>query len=112
VASLTDNTWQAGLTAGASMDIKALVKCAPRNTFVLQAHAGAIRGGDARHIMMPGGTQDHSHHTTAVTTDGGAPINMQFMDWNTSTSHQHEVARQYSSPVQFFEAGLSLAVRF
>ncbi len=113
VASLTDNTWQAGLTAGASLDIKALVKSAPSNTFVLQANVGAIRGGDAAHIMPPTtGTTAHSHHAATATPADGSPINLQFVDYNSSTQHQHEVARQYASPVQFFEAGLSLAVRF
>lgn len=113
VVSLTDNTWQAGVTAGASLDLKAIVKSAPRNTFVLQANVGAIRGGDAAHIM-PSGTSSaaHSHHATAATASDGAPVNLQFMDYNTSTQHAHEVARQYTSPVHFFEAGLSLAVRF
>lgn len=112
VAALTDNTWQAGLTAGASMDMKAIFKGAPRNTFVLQAHAGAIRGGDVKHYMMPDESIGaHSHHTMTA-SDGYTPVNMQFMDWTTNTQHAHEVAREYTTPVQFFEAGLSLAIRF
>lgn len=115
IASRSDNTWQAGLTAGASMDIKALVKSAPRNTFLLQAHAGAIRGGNAAHIMPANNSSStgHSHHGGAA-SDESVPVNMQFIDYTGSntTSHSHQVAREYSSPVQFFEAGLSLAVRF
>lgn len=113
VASLTDNTWQAGLSAGASLDLKALVKSAPRNTFVLQANIGAVRGGDAKHIMPPAdGNTGHSHHGTATTTATGTPIDIQFIDYNTNISHSHPVATEYTSPVQFLEAGLSLAVRF
>lgn len=114
IASRSDNTWQAGANVGATMDIKALVKSSPRNTFLLQAHAGAIRGGKAAHIMPAGSAAaGHSHHATSA-TDGGAPVEMQFVDYSNGAtqSHRHEVAREYSSPVQFFEAGLSLAVRF
>jgi hypothetical protein len=112
VASRTDNTWQAGLTAGASLDIKALVKSLPSNTFVLQGHIGAIHGGDVAHIMAPSASADaHSHHANTTVTDG-VPVNMQFMDWNTNQSHAHEVAREYTTPIRFFEAGVSLAVRF
>jgi hypothetical protein len=116
IVSRSDNTWQAGLTTGATMDMKALVKSAPRNTFLIQANLGAIRGGNAAHIMpASSGSTGHSHHGTAATGDG-TPVNLQFIDYNNSTAapttHMHEVARVYASPIRFFEAGLSLAVRF
>ena len=114
IASRSDNTWQAGINAGASLDIKALVKSAPRNTFLLQAHAGAIRGGKAAHIMPTSGnnaTSGHSHHGGA-SSGSETPVELQFIDYNSNSTHRHSVATEYTSPLQSFEAGLSLAVRF
>jgi hypothetical protein len=107
---ISDYTGQGGAEAGANFDLASFCRKMPRNTFMLQARAGYIYGGKVDYINVKKSESAPGHSHT--TSGDGTPIQMQFVNLSTSEQHMHEVARVYTSPLQYMEAGVSLVVRF
>ena len=111
---ISDYTWTAGVRTGANLDMHSLIKKMPKQSFFLQTYVGYVQGGNVDYINIKNTTtDDHTAHSHAATTaDGGRPVDVRFVNLQTGTQHSHEVARVYTSPVQFLECGVSMVLRF
>jgi hypothetical protein len=111
---IADHTWTAGVRTGANVDMRYFVKKLPAQSLMIQPYVGFVQGGTVDYINVRNTTtDDHTSHGQAATTaDGGKPLDIRFVNLQTGTQHSHEVARVYTSPVQFLECGISLVMRF
>lgn len=108
---ISDHTWLIGVRTGANIDMSLFFKRMNNRTFFFQPYAGFIQGGNVDYINVNNTTEDdHSTHGT-TSADGSTPLDLRFVNLQTGLEHSHEVARVYTSPMQFFECGFSFVVR-
>lgn len=110
---ISDHTWLVGARTGANIDMSLFFKKMNDQFFFIQPYVGFVQGGKVDYINVSRTTQDdHSGHGQSTTTpDGGTPLDVRFVNLQTGLQHSHEVARVYTSPMQFFETGISFVIR-
>lgn len=110
---ISDHTWTAGVRTGANVDLHGFFSKLQSKTFMIQAYVGYLHGGNVDYINIKNmSTDDHAsqNHTTSP-ADGSRPLEVNFVNLQTGSLHEHEVARVYTNPVQFLECGLSFVIR-
>jgi hypothetical protein len=110
---ISDGTWIVGARAGANVDMQTFFKNIRGQTFLLQAFVGYVQGGNVDYINIKNtSSDDHTSQVHGATMpDDGQPLEVRFVNLQTGTLHEHEVARVFTNPVQFIECGLSFVIR-
>jgi hypothetical protein len=110
---ISDDTWIVGLRTGANIDLKVLFPRLPDQFLFFQPYVGFIQGGKVDYINVRNTDMDDqsAHGHSMNSADGSNPVEVRFVNMQTGLMHTHEVARVYTSPVQYLECGFNVAIR-
>jgi hypothetical protein len=109
---ISDHTWIVGARTGANIDLHLLFNNMPAQFFYFQPYVGFVQGGNVDYINVRNTTTDnHSGHGHSTNSADGTSLDVRFVNVQTGLMHTHEVARVYTSPVQFMECGFNLVLR-
>jgi hypothetical protein len=108
---IRDNTFFATYGGGVQLDIALFDKKASPGKFIIDIGINKIKGGNLNYIDTKNiQTHIHTDPNAPVDPGKGEPLNVQFVNINTETIHEHQVAELYNSQMRMI--GIKIGMLF
>ena len=108
---IKDHSFFVGYGGGVQIDIKAFSRNEEEGKYIIDISVNKIRGGSLNYINTKN-IQSHTHTdpNSPPPPSGGKsePLNIHFININTQTIHEHQVAELYNSPLRMLDIRIGL----
>jgi hypothetical protein len=104
---LSNGTFTAGGGVGVKLDVATFARSWDKGMGWFDVSVNYLAGGNVNYIN----TRKLSSAASA-TTDGGKPLNVQFINASTQNIHEHQVAEVFNSPLRMFQVQVSFFKSF
>lgn len=109
---IKDNTFFMAYGGGLQIDLKAFAEKAKPGQYLIDIAVNKIKGGRLNYINTKN-IQSHVHidPNSPQLPSKGEPLNIQFININTQTIHEHQVAELYNSTLHMIDIKVGMLFR-
>jgi len=109
---IRDNTLFTSYGGGIQLDLSAITKKTKPGNFIIDFGMNKVKGGQLNYINTKNiQTEVHTDPNAPAEPGKGEALNIQFVNINTQTIHEHQVAELYTSKLRMLDIKLGMLFR-